>query len=153
MPPDSSEAPEFRTLKGRRIVIGVLAFGVLMVAAMWLYWEMYTRPFRPLQEAIHATFPDSSPRVVGGQHKSHKGESPALLRIVVRVPFDPETAGEATIDGHVAKLHELARKHLDLAAYDLLEIHLIHRVPEEETRRVTVEIPLQRQAGASQGAA
>jgi hypothetical protein len=42
---------------GRHVVIGMFLFGITMVAAMWLYWELYTRPFRALQNAIHAEFP------------------------------------------------------------------------------------------------
>jgi hypothetical protein len=131
-----------RSLRGRTVVLGMLAFGVVMVFAMWLYWEMYTRPFRPLQNAIHAEFPGSSPRVVGGRHKSHKDGSLPLLRIVIRVDFDPETADEETLQQHVDRLHALAAQHLDLSPYEMLEVHLIQRVPEEETRRRTFAVPL-----------
>lgn len=139
---DSPETSDSRSLRGRTVVLGMLAFGVLMVFAMWLYWEMYTRPFRPLQNAINAEFPGSSPRVVGGRHKSHKEDSPPLLRIIIRVDFDPETADEQLLQQRVDRLRVLAGQHLDLTPYEMLEIHLIQRVPEEETRRRTFEVPL-----------
>jgi hypothetical protein len=139
VPPKTSDS---RSLRGRTVVLGMLAFGVLMVFAMWLYWEMYTRPFRPLQTAINAEFPGSSPRVVGGRHKSHKEGSPPLLRVIIRVDFDPETAEDAVLQQYVERLRELAGQHLDLTPYEMLEIHLIQRVPEEETRRRTFEVPL-----------
>lgn len=139
---DSSGPSGSRTLRGRTVVLGMLAFGVLMVFAMWLYWEMYTRPFRPLQNAINAEFPGSSPRVVGGRNKSHRDGSPPLLRIIIGVDFDPETADEQLLQKHVDRLRVLAGQHLDLAPYELLEIHLIQRVPEAETRRRKFEIPL-----------
>jgi hypothetical protein len=138
-PPETSDS---RSLHGRTVVLGMLAFGVLMVFAMWLYWEMYTRPFRPLQTAINAEFPGSSPRVVGGRHKSHKEGSRPLLRVIIRVDFDPETAEDAVLQQYVERLRELAGQHLDLTPYEMLEIHLIQRVPEEETRRRTFEVPL-----------
>jgi hypothetical protein len=139
---DHASEPEFRSLRGRNVVLGMLAFGVLMVLALWLYWEMYTRPFRPLQAAINAEFPGSSPRVVGGRPKSHQDDSPTLLRIIIRVDFDPQTADEAVLQEHVDRLRALAGQHLDLSPYEVLEIHLIQRVPEEQTRQRKFEIPL-----------
>lgn len=141
---EGQPAPEFRTLGGRSVVLGMLGFGVLMVAAMWLYWEAYTRPFRPLQNAINAEYPGSSPRVIGGRHKSHKEGSPNLLRIVIYVDFDPETAEQSTLDEYVERLHTLAAEHLDLSGYDQLEIHLAQRLPEEKTRQRSFAIPLSR---------
>ena len=52
-------------ISGRKVVALMLGFGVVMVAALWLYWELHTRPFRPLQTAIAAEFPDSRPGVIG----------------------------------------------------------------------------------------
>jgi hypothetical protein len=138
----SSGPPEVHYVRGRHVVLGMLGFGVLMVFSLWLYWEMYTRPFRPLQTAINAEFPGSSPRVVGGRHKSHRDGSPPLLRIIIRVDFDPKTADEQVLQQHVNRLHALAEQHLDLSPYEVLEIHLIQRVPEQETRRRKFEVPL-----------
>lgn len=153
MSPRSNETPapasENRTLNGRHVVLAMFAFGLLMVAALWLYWELYTRPFRQLQEAIHAEFPQSSPRVIGGQHKRHKGNSPRLLRIVVRIEFDPNDvdADADLIDRYITRLRALASAHADLTDYDELEIHLVRRVPEQETQQRVFRFPLSPSGG------
>lgn len=67
----------------------LFVYAGLMVGTMYLYWELYTRPFRPLQEAINAQYPNSMPRVIGGKHKSHREGSKPTLRVVVTVDFDP----------------------------------------------------------------
>lgn len=126
---------------GRHVVLGMLLFGVAMVTALWLYWELYTRPFRPLQNAIHAEFPDSSPRVIGGKPKSHRADSPATLRIICRVYFDPESETLQS-EEMAARLADLAAKHHDLSQYELLEIHLEERVPEQPSRHWSVSKPV-----------
>lgn len=120
----------------------MFGFGILMTGLLWLYWELYTRPFRPLQSAIVEAFPDSSPRVVGGQHKSHRGLHPRLLRIVVRVEFDPHGAADDVIEHYRSTLAQLAEAHVDLSVYDTLEIHLVHRVPEGETQQRKLTLSL-----------
>lgn len=123
------------------MVVGMLLFGVTMVAALWLYWELYTRPFRPLQNAIHAEFPDSSPRVIGGKPKSHRADSPATLRIICRVYFDPET-DTVQSETMAARLAALAGQHHDLTKYEFLEIHLEQRVPEQPSRHWSTSKPV-----------
>jgi hypothetical protein len=123
------------TISGRRVVLGMFAFGIVMTGALWAYWEAYTRPFRPLQNAINEEFPGSSPRVIGGEHKSHKHENPPTLRIVIRVDFDPVAASGAEIEPYTSRLRALAAEHVDLSAYEQLEIHLVRRVPEAETQQ------------------
>lgn len=118
----------------------MFAFGLLMVALLWGYWDRYTGPFRSLQYAIADRFPGSSPRVIGGQHKSHKGDSPVTLRIVVRIhddEFNPETDLTLSEERALA-LVRMAAEHQRLEDYDVLDVHLIQRVPEQETRHWTV---------------
>ncbi len=124
-----------KTLSGRKVVLGMFSFGIVMTATMWLYWEAYTRPFRPLQYAINAEFPGSSPRVIGGEHKSHKHENPTTLRIVIRVDFDPREASENVTEPYTQRLLKLAAEHVDLSTYQQVEVHLVHRVPEAETEQ------------------
>ena len=115
------------------MVIGMLAFGLATTAGMWAYWTLHTGPFRPLQDAIAAAFPHSSPRVEGGQHKMHKG-TPLVLRIVMRVDFDPVTEkshGEEVVDS----VEKIASQHINLAAYDELDVFLFQGVPEQEVRQ------------------
>jgi hypothetical protein len=111
----------------------MFAFGALLTSALYLYWELHTRPFRPLQDAIAAEFPDFTPRVIGGRHKSHREAAPNTLRIVLLVDFNPNTELAAPRSGQIAsRLAELAGRHQDVTRYDILEIHLVHRVPEAE---------------------
>lgn len=120
---------------GRVVVFGMLAFGVLMVGGLWFYWEFYTRPFRTLQSAIAERYPGSSPRVIGGRHKSHKEGSAKTLRIVVRVPsgeFNPETDLDRS-EQHARELLRMTSEQHDLRDYEILEVHLFQRVPEQET--------------------
>ncbi len=113
----------------------MFTFGIVMTAAMWLYWEAYTRPFRPLQYAINEAFPGSSPRVIGGEHKIHKDENPSTLRMVIRVDFDPREASDDAVEPYTSRLMELAAEHVDLTTYEQVEVHLVHRVPEAETEQ------------------
>jgi hypothetical protein len=79
--------------------------------------------------------------VIGGRPKSHRADSPATLRIIARVYFDPET--EVSHSEEVAhRLAELAREHHDVSQYKLLEIHLEQRVPEKETRHWSASRPV-----------
>ncbi len=130
-----------KTVSGRAVVLGMFAFGIVMTGALWGYWEFYTRPFRPLQYAINAEFPDSSPRVIGGEHKIHKQEFPSMLRIVIRVDFDPTDASDAVVEPYTSRLLALAADHVDLSTYEQVEIHLVHRVPEAETQQRSFVFP------------
>lgn len=121
---------------GRQAVLIILGFGVLMVGALWLYWELYTRPFRPLQNAIVSRFPDSRPNVIGGRYKSHRADTPRILRLVVQMPiddFDPTTDIEQR-EERVLELARLASEYITFADYDVLEIHLVQRLPEQSPR-------------------
>lgn len=131
-----------RVLPGRPVVLVMAAFALLMVAAMFTYWELYTRPFRPLQAAIAAEFKGSSPRAIGGRHKSHRPDSPAILRIIVRIPWDPRDH-EADARRMANALVDIARRTVPLEEYDRLEIHLMHRRPEQWTITWSVDAPRQ----------
>jgi len=121
---------------GRRTVLGMFAFGLLMVGVLWLYWELYTRPFRPLQLAIAAAYPETRPSVIGGRHKSHKPGSPKTLRIVLQMPltdFDP-TGNPDESEQRALELARMADKYVGLSNYEVLEIHLVQRPPEQPQR-------------------
>ncbi len=122
-----------RRVSGRGMVLGMLAFGVLTTTSMWVYWTLHTGPFRPFQDALAAAFPHSSPRVDGGQRKMHKG-TPKILRVVMRVDFDP-TADVARGEKVVDSIEQIAGRYLDLSTYDELEVHLFEGVPEKEVRQ------------------
>lgn len=138
---DTEVQPQRRSWTGRQVVLGMFVFGVAMVAGLWLYWELYTRPYRVLQAAIAAEFPGSSPRAIGGKEKSHRADSPATLRLIVRVDFDPN-AERARAERIAQRLAGLAKANHDVTQYALLDIHLEQRVPEQETRHWSVAKPV-----------
>ena len=117
-----------RTVSGRKVVVAMFGFGIIVVGAMWLYWELYQRPFRDLQYAIAAEFENSSPQVIGGRLKSDE-QNPQTLRIIIRVPFDPISQDQKS-QQHAHRLVELAQEHHDLSTYDVLEVHLRQPMPE-----------------------
>jgi hypothetical protein len=122
-----------RRISGRGMVLGMVAFGVLTTSAMWVYWMLHTGPFRPFQDALAAAFPHSSPRVDGGQRKMHKG-TPRILRVVMRVDFDP-TADTAHGEKVVDAVEQIAGQYLDLNGYEELEVYLFEGVPEKDVRQ------------------
>ncbi len=137
----SKGTPRDDSKSGRRTVLAMFGFGAAMVLALWVYWEAYTRPFRPLQYAIAKAFPGSSPRVIGGRYKSHKPDAANTLRVVARVPLAEFDLSVETglAEARALKLAELVLHTQDLADYRILEIRLIQRVPEQETRQWFVE--------------
>lgn len=133
-----------REFSGTKLVIGLFVFAAVMSSGLWIYWYLHARPFQPLQLAIHQTFPKSYPQVQGGQRKMHK-QTPRVLRITLKVGFDPEPPetdqkreADQQVEAIVDRLEELARQHIDLPSYELLEIHLVQRVPEHDSRTRTV---------------
>ena len=131
-----------REFSGTKLVLGLFLFAAAMSSGLWVYWYLHTRPFQPLQFAIHQAFPKSYPQVQGGQLKMHKN-TPRILRIMLKVSFDPKPReADEQVAAMVEQLEQLARKHIDFDNYELLEIHLIQRRPEHEslTRTVTQEI-------------
>lgn len=137
---DSSLIDTQRTLSGRKVVAAMFGFGAVMVGALWLYWEAYTRPFRELQYAIAAEYKGSSPRVIGGRFKSDE-HNPETLRIIIWVDFDPNS-DEKRSRQYAGRLAELAREHQDLSKYDVLEVHLMQLVPESESHHWTLTRPV-----------
>ncbi|OAI52897.1 hypothetical protein AYO47_05845 [Planctomyces sp. SCGC AG-212-M04] len=113
------------------MVIGMFAFGLFLTGLLFVYWDLHTRPFRPLQEAIANAIPGSSPRVIGGRHKSHLKDSPNTLRIIVQVDYNPlDASNETKRDDLARQILELARTHHDVTPYERIELHLEHRIPE-----------------------
>ncbi len=134
--PDESSL-HTKSNSGRWTVVAMFGFAFTMIALLFTYWEFYTAPFRELQYAIADAYPGSSPRVVGGQHKSHKEGFPKILRVVVYIPpkeFNPETEEDRS-EARAAKLARLAFKHQDVSEYAQLDIVLLQKVPEGARRR------------------
>ena len=129
---------------GSWTVVAMFGFATLMIAILFLYWELYTKPFRPLQYAIAEQFPDSSPKVIGGQHKSHKDDNPVILRLVVNIPekeFDP-TENEEASNKRAMELTRLAFEHHDVTQYEQIDVVLLQRISDGSRERWNVSRPV-----------
>lgn len=145
-----ASGPSPREFSGKLLILGLFALAIVMASSLWTYWYFDRRPFQPLQLAIHQAFPKSYPQVQGGQRKMHL-QTPRVLRITLKVGFDPEPEeadqrreADQQVEEMIGRLEELARHHIDLPSYDLLEIHLWQRVPEHKSRKRTVTREIQR---------
>lgn len=129
------------TVPGKWVVVGMFGFAMLAVSLMYLYWDLHTAPFRPLQEALGREFPYSRPLVQGGRRKMHKG-TPSLLRIVMRIEFDPYL-DERKTQAFADEITAFAQEHHDVSQYDAIEVHLHWPEPESEIKQWTTTIPLE----------
>lgn len=123
-------------IPGQYVVLGMFLTGIVATATIYLYWDLHTKPFRPLTEAIGREFKYSLPKVEGGRHK----KGPLTLRITVRVPFLPDTAGESS-QRLVNRLTELAREHGRLAEFEEFHIHLVQLAPERLAQEAEFNFP------------
>jgi hypothetical protein len=126
--------PQFRTVSGRWVVIGMLAFGILTTGTLWVYSKLELAPFLPLRKALNDEFPQSKPRVEGGRPKNQ----PPLLRVVMQVDFTPSET-----DPRVMKIFKrvvaLARQHVNLAEFENFELHVVHYIPQKTPERILIE--------------
>ena len=132
-------------VSGKVVVAAMFGFALFIILALYAYWDLYTRPFRPLQYALAQAYPGSSPRVIGGQHKSHKPGGKKTLRIVMRVPegdFDPESDTQQR-EARSVDVVSIAAEHVDIAQYEVLELHLFRPVPEKQPLRWSVSRPVE----------
>ncbi len=129
------------TLKitGPRLLVGMFLFAVLVTAGLWGYWELHTRPFRPLTNALADHYPGSAPRVEGGKHGLHRA-TPRVLRVVLRVSFDP-LQEEQKFQQQVQEVLQLAGQYQDLSGYQECHIHLFRQLPEQAAVLRTAKIP------------
>lgn len=121
--------PPRRAIPGKFVVLGMLLLGSAATLVMYLYWDLHTKPFRPLTEAIGRTIKNSLPKVEGGRHK----QGPMTLRVALRVPFPP-AADDPKTEELLARVRELIRQHQDLTGYEQVQIHLFQVVPEESAK-------------------
>ncbi|MDA1163455.1 MAG: hypothetical protein O3B13_10160 [Planctomycetota bacterium] len=127
-------------VSGPVVVVVMVAFGAIATGALWVYWYYHSAPFIPLQRAISAEFPRSSPRVDGGRRRMHKG-TPSEIWIIMRVEFDVES-DEVASAAAVQRVKELAHEHLTPGDYDLLHVRLYRGDPEQFLHKRDVDIPL-----------
>jgi hypothetical protein len=129
--------PRDNEVSGKAVVIGMLSLGIFTTSLLFIYFELHTRPFRPMREAIGREFRHSRPNVEGGQLK---GRGPTILRISMSVPFDPYVEDQETTK-RIQRVLAIARQYQNLAAYDQVQINLIYFVPEREPRRRSFDWP------------
>lgn len=140
--PDTTEPrPGPRTISGRAVVIGMFLFAGSGIAVLQFYWDRHLEPFMPLQKAIAEEFDNSSPRVDGGQRKMSKS-TPRVLRVVMRVPFDPEDPeNKEVVRTRISAVAKLAVKHASLGEYGIFTTHFYQENPGR-MRQKTFETPV-----------
>ncbi len=126
---NGSPQPEYREIQGKWVVLAVFGFGVLATSSLWIYWQLHMMPFMPIQEVLIEKFPNSSPRVNGGQERMHK-DTPSVLHVAMRVAFDPENE-EATAEAHVDKVEEVLKPLVEPDKWEELHVRLFHEQPEK----------------------
>ena len=139
-PPRHLSSNRDGAVAGPAVVALMVAFGAIATAALWVYWYYHSAPFVPLQRAISAEFPRSSPRVDGGQRKIHKG-TPAEIWIIMRVEFDLES-DDATPQAAADRVKELVNEHLNKGQYDTLHVRLYRGKPEQYIQKRDIDMSL-----------
>lgn len=118
----------------------MFTFGAILTGILWMYWYYHSAPFVPLQNAIAAEFPGSSPRVDGGQRRMHKG-TPAEIWIIIRVEFDVENDDERA-EATVERVRQIAEEHLPPGEFNLLHVRLYRGDPEQFLHKRDTDVPL-----------
>ena len=125
-----------REISGKTVVIAVLLYSGVIVGLLWAFAVIDRAPFQKVEHALAAEFPDSLPKVRGGREKGDESK-PMLLRIVMRVPFNPE-GDEQQAEKIADRVFEIARANHDTAPYDEVEIDLFQARPEQEILQRTI---------------
>ncbi|MEZ6121762.1 MAG: hypothetical protein R3C49_01150 [Planctomycetaceae bacterium] len=126
-------------VSGRVVVAGMFVLGFLATGILMVYWNLHLAPFMPLQKALVDQFENSSPRVDGGQRKIHKG-TPKILRVVMRVPFDPDSSAVEVlglIEDRIEQTRQQALRLTPPSAFEVLEIHLYQEQKEQALSQKT----------------
>jgi len=137
-----SRTPD-KVIAGSKVVFAMFGLGFLITGMLYLYWSLHTAPFLPLQQAIADEFEDSRPRVEGGQKKKHQ-ETPPILRVVMKVDFDPNDSQRSEeIETLFNRLAELASDKLTetfrpFDDYETFEVHFYYSLPEQKRRELAV---------------
>ncbi len=127
------------SISGRLVVIGMFVFAGCATAVLAFYWNKHIEPFMPLQLAIEKEWEGSSPRVEGGQRKMSK-KTPKILRVTLRVPFDPGSErNEQLAWDRVNAIANIARDHVALGDYELLTVNFYQENPGNVLKRRTIE--------------
>lgn len=133
-----------RILTGPRVVAAMFLMGICGTAFLYGYWTLHMMPFMPLQEAIVAEFPGSSPRVDGGRKKMQT-DTPTLLHIVMKSQVDPTGTDAESAEAMAAlrkRIAELVAAKVDFPAMNYIELHVYQLVQEKEIREKSWRLDL-----------
>lgn len=147
MTTETHESPQQTSISGPLVVVAMFLFAGLAVVLLQVYWNKHIEPFMPLQLALAEEFENSSPRVEGGQRKPSKG-TPMVLRITMRVLFDPQAEEEqAAVQQQIKGVAAVARRELESEElqfddYEILSLHLFQENPGGPMKRKSIDTPI-----------
>lgn len=126
---------------GRWVVIALFIFAGALTLTNYIYWKLHVGPFLPLQQQLAEHWPGSKPLVEGGQRKMHRN-TPKILRITMKIDFNPTTKAGRQRAEHFARevAAFVSRVYEPLSDYELLELHFYW--PEAEKKILQVSITL-----------
>ncbi len=136
---ESTEAtppPQFEVISRKLVVVGMLLFAACGIAFLQFYWNKHLEPFMPVQKELVKVFGRRcEPRVEGGQRKMSK-KTPRVLRVTMRVPFNPEDEkNQDLVQSRINGIADVASHHFDLRAdYDILTTHFFQENPGGRSR-------------------
>lgn len=138
-----------RFLTGPRVVASMFAMGICATAFLYGYWTLHLMPFMPLQEAIVAEFPGSSPRVDGGKKRMHK-DTPTILRIVMKSQINPNGTDADSVNAMLAlrkRIAELVGEKVSFPGMDFIDLHVYQLLQEKEIREKSWRLDVQTNSG------
>ncbi|MDG2130870.1 MAG: hypothetical protein P8K08_22925 [Fuerstiella sp.] len=137
--PSHNQTPDDRRISGYKVVAAMFTLGIVASGTLWYFWNLQMMPFMPLQDALVAEFENCSPRVDGGRLKGKKN-APKILRVIMRVPFDPTSSkpsAQDQIETRLNRTEKLAQKFVVEDDYEVLELHLFSEHQEQALRQKT----------------
>ncbi len=138
--PSSTIDQPTTAISGKLVLLIVFTFAACMTAFLWIYSVKHIGPFQPLRAKLAEAFPDSTPKVEGGQRKIHK-KTPPILRVVMKVDFDLDEQSPAA-EEYAKKVVDIVQTNFDLSTFEVLEIHLFKPEPEQQRQTWSTEIDI-----------
>ena len=70
-------SPDDGTISGKSVVISMFVLAVVLIGALYTYWNLHLMPFMPLQEALAAEF---------GSYQGTERIAPSLDKVLQLLP-------------------------------------------------------------------
>lgn len=118
----------------------MFGFGLMLATTLYVYLTLHTAPFRPLVEALDERYPGSAPRVDGGKPRVDR-PGKAVLRIVMKVPFDPADEARAGLFAREVAAFAVGQK--PAMTFDAVEVHLYREQPERQLSQRTIRVKVE----------